>query len=206
MHTSCTRRPLFTPKAFCLSLILRNSGGRETYWWGSLLKLKCLDRQSHTSGRWRQTKHMAWHSRVGTSSLLEREEEKLLMKEGVCNAFLAMPCIMDCRICSFCYLKDHNSDCVIGNGVHREYLSSVKASSHFSLSVTRHRSVHLKVFTNEHWSGPLLRLSIWYSQANHSRVAIMSNQASWAVLVQCIWLATSWDPAPFWIQHGLLPG
>ena len=132
MHTSCTRRPLFTPKAFCLSLILRNSGGRASYWWGSLLNLKCLDRQGHTSGRWRKTKHMAWHSRVGTSSLLEREEEKVLMKEGVCNAFLAMPCIMDCRICSFCYLKDHNSDCVIGNGVHREYLSSVKASPHTS--------------------------------------------------------------------------
>ena len=53
---------------------------------------------------------MAWHSRVGTSSLFEREEEKVLMKEGVCNAFLAMPCIMDCRICSFLFLKDHNSD------------------------------------------------------------------------------------------------
>ena len=63
---------------------------------------------------------MAWHSRVGTSSLFEREEEKVLMKEGVCNAFLAMPCIMNCRICPFLFLKDHNSDFTIA--VHRVFV------------------------------------------------------------------------------------
>ena len=63
---------------------------------------------------------MPGHSRLGTSALLEREEEKALVKEGVCNAFLAMPCIMDCRICSFLFLKNHNSDFTIA--VHRVFV------------------------------------------------------------------------------------
>ena len=50
---------------------------------------------------------MPEHSRVGTSALLEREDENALVKEGVCNAFLAMPCIMNCKICTFLYLEDH---------------------------------------------------------------------------------------------------
>ena len=55
---------------------------------------------------------MPGHSRLGTSALLEREEEKALVKEDIFNAFLAMPCIMECKICTCLSLKDHNSSCI----------------------------------------------------------------------------------------------
>ena len=55
---------------------------------------------------------MPGHSRLGTSALLEREEEKALVKEDIFNAFLAMPCIMECKICTSLCLKDHNSACI----------------------------------------------------------------------------------------------
>ena len=39
------------------------------------------------------------HSRVGTSALLVREEEKALKREGVFHACLAMPCMLSCKTC-----------------------------------------------------------------------------------------------------------
>ena len=41
------------------------------------------------------------HSRVGTSALLVREEEKALKREGVFHACLAMPCMLSCKTCRF---------------------------------------------------------------------------------------------------------
>lgn len=87
---------------------------------------------------------MPGHSRLGTSALLEREEEKALVKVGVCNAFLAMPCIMGCKICTSWTLKDHNSACsavtLKGNvlDIRSEAGNNVKSSASAEAAVAMH--------------------------------------------------------------------